>query len=381
MFWKKRMVEELPVTEELVEDVVSTSEAEEMLQAVKIDREYIEIQLQSLSIDIIEMMHFFNEMPSRLSPVLLNKNEQAIDYFRNFTGVYVGNVFEFYQTIVLFYYKNWHNPNFPFQGSQLEFVFSKVAHNMMENLMHSLQDEQQIVRDIIEMNPKAFYFHEDYVESHSNRFLRSMITFIPELENTEFYSPVEHEFVALGNEIYMDVRQMLYDFEHQEFSSFDQIYHLIEKNQEMSYMPDLLQVKAMFYYPIKHIETIRVLQFVRLYRLQQILVKGLNYELSIQVKNVKTIGMLQHYLFEENEQFYSQNKLVYQENQRFLNLYFDKYFFEHAIDEEKDSPRVRSCLNDLIQEVKKAQQEADFKGELEIMIRKAYYEHKLLVGN
>lgn len=379
MFWKKRTVKELPVAEEVIEALLSP--AEEMQKAVKIDREYIEIQKQSLPIDVIEMMHFFNEMPSRLSPILLNKNEQAIDYFRSFTGVYVGNVFEFYQTIVLFYYKNWHNPDYPFQGSQLEFVFSKVAQSMLENLMFSLQEEQQVVRDLIEMNPKAFYFHEDYVETHSNRFLRTMITFIPQFENTEFYTPVEHEFVVLANEIFMDVRQMLYEFEHQEFSSFDQIYHLIEKNQEMSYTPDLVQVKAMFYYPIKYVETVRILQYVRLYRLQQIVAKGLNYELSVQVKNVKTVGMLQQYLFLENEQLYSQNKVIYQENQRFLNLYFDKYFFEHAIDEEKDSPRVRSCLNDLIQEVKTAQMESDFKGELEIMIRKAYYEHKLLVGN
>lgn len=379
MFWKKRTVEELPIAVEEIETELSPTV--EMQQAVKIDREYIEIQMESLSIDVIEMMHFFNELPSRLSPILLNKNEQAIDYFRNFTGVYVGNVFEFYQTVVLFYYKNWHNPNYPFQGTQLEFVFSKVAHNMLESLMTALQEEQYHVNSIIEMNPKAFYFHEDYVEMHSNRFLRTMITFIPQFENTEFYTPIEHEFVALGNEVYTDVRQMLYEFEHQEFSSFDQIYHLIEKNQEMSYTPDFVQVKAMFYYPIKDLETIRVLQYIRLYRLQQVIVKGLNYDLTVQVKNIKTVGMLQHYLFNENEQLYSQNKTIFQENQRFLNLFFDKYFFEHAIDEEKDSPRVRSCLNEMLQEVKLAQKESKFTGELEIMIRKAYYEHKLIVGN
>lgn len=379
MFWKKRVEEEAFIEEEAVE--LPFSPAEEMRRAVKTDREYIDIQMESLSIDVIEMMHFFNELPSLLPPSLINKNEQAIDFFRDFTGVYVGSVFEFYQTVVLFYYKNWHNPDFPFEGSQLEFVFSKVAQNLSENLTLCLQQEHEALQEIVEVNPKAFYFHEDHVEIHSNRFMRAMITFIPQFEYTEFYNPIECEFVTLANEIYSDVRDQLYSMNQDEFSSYERIYELLEHNRAMLVTPDLLQVRAMYYYPIKHVEIIRALQNVRLYRMQQVLIQGLKYDLSVQIKNIKTVGMLYDYLLNENEQLYSQNKMVHLENKRFLNLFFEHYFFEHSINEIKDSPRVRSCLNDLIQQVKYAMINEGFIGELEIIIRKAYYEHKLLVGN
>lgn len=379
MFWKKRVEEEPEaVALELEEPFLL---AEEMKKAVKTDRQYIDIQKEGLAIDVIEMLHFFNELPSRLPATLLKKNELAIDYFRGFTGVYVGNAFEFYQTVVLFYYKNWHNPAYPFEGTQLEFTFSKVAQNLFTHLSLNVADAYQTIEEMVMTNPKAFYLHEDYIDMLANRFMKRTITMIPKLEYSAFYTPVENEFVTLGNEIYRDVLDTLYDMEHQEFSEYDTIYQLLHQNEAFIDHPDHFTVRAMLYYPIQHIEIIRALQYVRLYRLQQALYQGLEYELSSQVQNLKTVKILEAYLFAENERLYSQKKEVYQENRRFLTIFFDVYCFEHHIDDAKDSPKVRNCLKELLLKVKAAIINEEFAGELEILVRKAYYEHKLLAGS
>lgn len=379
MFWKKRVDEEPEAIALELEEPFSL--AEEMKEAVRTDRQYIDIQKEGLAIDVIEMLHFFNELPSRLPANLLKKNELAIDYFREFTGVYVGNAFEFYQTVVLFYYKNWHNPAYPFEGTQLEFAFSKVAQNLFVSLSINLTEAHQKIEEMIVMNHKAFYLHEDYIDMLANRFMKRTIALIPKLEYSAFYTPIENEFVTLGNEIYRDVLDTLYDMEHQEFSEYDTIYQLLHQNEEFINQPDHFNVRAMLYYPIQHIEIIRALQYVRLYRLQQSLYQGLEYELSTQVQNLKTVKILEAYLFAENERLYSQKKDVYQENSRFLTIFFDAYCFENKIDDAKDSPKVRSCLKDLLLKVKAAIINEGFTGELEILVRKAYYEHKLLAGS
>ncbi|MBQ0140785.1 MAG: hypothetical protein KBT36_16040 [Kurthia sp.] len=379
MFWKKRVDKEPEKVALELEEPFSL--AEEMKKAVRTDREYIDIQKESLSIDVIEMLHFFNELPSRLPSSLIKKNEGAIDYFRDFTGVYVGNVFEFYQTVVLFYYKNWHNPAFPFEGSQLEFAFSKVAQNLFVNLSMNLAEAHQKIVDMVVSNPKAFFLHEDYIDMLAHRFMKRTIALVPKLEFSPYYNPVESEFVTLGNEIYRDVLDALYDMEHQDFSEYDTIYQLLHQNDEFIDHPDHFNVRAMFYYPIQHVEIIRALQYVRLYRLQQALYQGLEYEASTQVDNLKTVKILETYLFSENERLYSQKKEVYQENKRFLTLFFDAYCFEHEIDDAKDSPKVRNCLKELLLKVKASIINEEFTGELEILVRKAYYEHKLLAGS
>lgn len=384
MFWKKRFeepmeefVEEIEVSE--IEEPMNTGEV--MRRAVKADREYIDIQKEGLPIDVIEMMHFFNELPSRLPKTLLQKNEVAIDYFRDFTAVYVGNVFEFYQTMVLFYYKNWRNPQFPFEGTQLEFAFSKVAQNIFENLTVNVHDAQRLLDDLVDSNYKAFYFHEDNVELLASRFMKRTIAFIPQLEYSAYYSAIEHEFVTLGNEVYRDILDNLYELGNQDFGEYDTVYALLHQNDEFIHHPDYFKVRALFYYPIQHLEIIRVMQFIRLYRLQQVLYQGLEYDLTTHVENIKTVVILEAYMFSENDALYSQNKVVHSENKRFLTLFFDEYYFENKIDDAKDSPKVRHCINDMMTKVKKAVIEGKFDGELEILIRKAYYEHKLFAGS
>ncbi|VEI07457.1 hypothetical protein [Kurthia zopfii] len=381
MFWKKKKITEESSPEEVIQEVDEIDEIHELTKAVATEREYIDIQKESLPIDVVEMCHFFNELPSMIPVSLLKKNEEAIDYFRTFTGTYVGTPFEFYQTVVLFYYKNWHNPEFPFEGSQLEFVFSKVAQNISEQIVAGVENSYQEIEQLVIENPKAFYFHEDQIEIHANRFMRRLITMIPQFEYSDYYTPIESEFVILGNEIYRDVLDLFYDLEHRDFSEFDRIYRLLEQNETLMSTPDLMPVKALFYYPIKHVEIIRVLQYIRIQRLQEVILQALQYDLSTQIESIKTVRVLEQYLLNENERLYSQSKEVHLQNQRVLSLFFASYYFEKGIDDAFDSPKVRNCLNELVERKKVMAQDLEFVKELEILIKRAYYEHQLLAGN
>lgn len=373
-------VEEVEVEEHPLEIEVEAP-LEDMQRAIHVDREYIDIQKESLAVDVIEMLHFFNELPSTLPKALLQKNEEAIDYFRTLTGVYVGTPYDFYQTIVLFYYKNWHHTAYPFKGSQLEFAFSKVAHVILENLQQDVQQSYGQVFDIIEGNPKAFYLHEDQIERTANRFIRRMVTQVPELEVTAFYTPIEGEFVTLANEIYRDLREVIYTMEHQDFYDYDTMYRWFSYNDALFETPDLLEVRAFYYYPIKHVEIMRVLQLIRFDYLQQLWLQVLHYELSTQIQSIKTVRMLEYYLGAANDAMYSQNESLYFTNQRFLNLFFDHYYFEKGMLEDEDSPKVRHCLKQLLEHVNQAKANEEFTGELDILIKKAYYDHQLLAGD
>lgn len=381
MFWKRKIMTEDSSPEEVTQEIEKIDDVHELTKAVTTEREYIDIQKESLPIDVIEMLHFFNELPSMIPTSLLKKNEEAIDYFRTFTGTYVGTPFEFYQTIVLFYFKNWHNPDYPFEGSQLEFVFSKVAQNIDEQIVSGVEQSYEAIEQLVIENPKAFYFHEDQIEIHANRFMRRLITMIPQFEYSDYYTPVESEFVILGNEIYRDVLDLFYDLEHRDFSEFDRIYRLLEQNETLITTPDLMPVKALFYYPIKHVEIIRVLQYIRIQRLQEVILQALQYDLSTQIESIKTVRVLEQYLLNENERLYSQSKEIHLQNQRILSLFFASYYFEKGIDDAYDSPKVRSCLNELVERKKAMSQDLEFENELEILIKRAYFEHQLLAGN
>ena len=136
-----------------------------------------------------------------------------------------------------------------------------------------------------------------------------------------------------------------------------------------------------YYYPIKHVEIIRVLQLIRFDYLQQLWLQVLHYELSTQIQSIKTVRMLEYYLGAANDAMYSQNESLYFTNQRFLNLFFDHYYFEKGMLEDEDSPKVRHCLKQLLEHVNQAKANEEFTGELDILIKKAYYDHQLLAGD
>lgn len=350
--------------------------------AYKADREYIDIESPSLYIDVIEMLHFFNELPSRWSQDLIERNERAIDYFRRFTSVYVGNAFEFYQTVVFFYYKHWHDKDYPFQSSQLEFVFEKVAKNMMESVDYAVQEENLAVTQIRDAHARSFYFHEDRCEMHATRFMRNMTVLIPQYDIQSQLMAEERQFVDIANDTYEDIRSFLYKYEHEEFVGYDSIYKLIGMNDELITMERYIPIIGLKYLPIHDESIVYVMAQMRVYRFQNILVQGLNHELSTQLSLVKTVKAVEQYLLSENSKYFSQTKEKYYANNQFITLFFDSYCFEYGITSDADSPKVRSCLQQLVKAYKReCAENPTTLIDLAMLIKKAYYEHQLMAGN
>jgi len=347
-FWnkQKRLQEEEPRR---------TLEQEGQAVAIELDHRYIDIRIQKPYIDVIETIHFYNELLDGKTREQMALNARAIEFFAQFTKVPLGNAYDFFQTLVFFYYKHYEDESCPFQGSDLTFIFSRVAIDIYNHIQEDITDVHMTLEEIEARHPRAFYFHEGDVELAGMRFVREtkllMPTLLPvEKQQLETFNNflLAQEMQEISQDIQGDVARFLDAYALLSYEQFDQLYRLLLHNQSIVQEQQHIHIMGMKYIYIPNVDIERTLQAIRVYHLQRALEEGLRNYLSLYEGATATVLGIIDFMNDENERLYADaDPTIFENNQRYLNLFFNDYCFEHQIEEGKDSPRVRQFLHAL----------------------------------
>jgi len=359
-FWnkQKRLQEEEPQV---------TLEREGHAIAIELDHRYIDIRVDKPYIDVIETIHFYNELLDGKTKEQRALNARAIEFFAQFTKVPLGNAYDFFQTIVFFYYKHYQDESCPFEGSNLTFIFSRVAIDIYNHIQEDITDVHMTLEEIESRQPRAFYFHEGDAELSGMRFIRETKLLMPTLlpvekqQLTTFNNfLLAQEMQEISQDIQGDVARFLDAYALLSYEQFDQIYQLLMHNQSIVEEQQNIHIMGMKYIYIPNVDIERALQAIRVYHLQCTLEEGLRNYLSLYEGATATVLGIIDFINEENARLYGEKEpLIFANNQRYLNLFFNDYCFEHQIEEGKDSPRVRQFLHALAKDYTRQKSKQD----------------------
>jgi hypothetical protein len=346
-FWNKQ--------KRLQQQVETTTEREGSAIAIELDHRFIDIRIDRPYIDVIETIHFYNELLDGKPPALMMKNAQAIEFFTQFTKVPLGNAYDFFQTIVFFYYKHYEDESCPFKGSDLTFIFSRVAIDVYHHIQSDITDVHMAIADIEARNPRAFYFHEGDVELSGMRFIRETKALMPTLLpidqqklTTMNTFLLAQEMQEISQDIHGDIARFLDQYAYITYDQFDQIYQLLAHNNTIVDEETSIDIMGMKYIYIANVDIQRAMEAIRIYHLQRAIEEGLRNYVSLYEGATATVLGIIDFMNAENEMLYEDSEpTIFENNKRFLNLFFDDYCFEHHIEEGHDSPKVRQFLQAL----------------------------------
>lgn len=333
--------------------------------AIELDHRFIDIRMDRPYIDVIETIHFYNELLDGKSDDLMVRNAKAIEFFTQFTKIPLGNAYDFFQTIVFFYYKHYEDESCPFRGSELTFIFSRMAIDVYHHIQSDIADVHMRIVEIEARNPSAFYFHEGNVELEGIRFIRETKQLMPTLLAIDQHQLttinnllLAQEMQEISQDIQGDVARFLDQYAYIAYDQFDHIYQLLSHNNMIVDEETAIDIMGMKYIYIANADIQRAMEAIRTYHLQRAIEEGLRNYASLYEGATPTVLGIIEFMNAENDMLYEDHEpIIHANNKRFLNLFFDDYCLKHHIEEGNDSPKVRQFLHALasqyVQEKKK----------------------------
>ncbi|WP_010287795.1 hypothetical protein [Kurthia massiliensis] len=355
--------------------------------AIELDHRFIDIRIDRPYIDVIETIHFYNELLDGKSGDVMVRNAKAIEFFAQFTKVPLGNAYDFFQTIVFFYYKHYEDESCPFKGSELTFIFSRVAIDVYHHIQSDIADVHMRIADIEARHPRAFYFHEGNVELDGIRFIRETKQLMPTLLAID-----QHQLTTLNNlllaqemqeisqDIQGDVARFLDQYAYIAHDQFDQIYQLLAHNNTIVDEETAIDIMGMKYIYIANVDIQRAMEAIRTYHLQRAIEEGLRNYVSLYEGATPTVLGIIEFMNAENDMLYEDHEpTIHANNKRFLNLFFDDYCLKHHIEEGNDSPKVRQFLHALATQYTQEKKKQDG-GMMKCtkIIKNAFTKHQLM---
>lgn len=347
-FWSKQgHLPEQPQTEERFEDQGDAV-------AVEVNHQFIEIEIDRPYIDLIETMHFYNELHEEQAEAVRLANTKALDFFGQFTKVPLGNTFAFFQSIVLFYYKHFNDSQCPFNDSDLSLVFEEVSSQILPSIGMTMEQHFMSIEQTVEGNARTYFFHEKEIGQNALRYIQEMIEMLPEYITIERqqYTTVElflyaQELQKISEDIEGDVRRYLEQFAFKTNFTHRFVYDLLDANRYVV-QHEIFEVFALHYILVPDPKVIQVMQNVRIIALQKAIIESLRSYVSLYEGDKATVLGMMQFMRERNAALYEESEpVIYTANQRFFNLFFDEYCFENQISEEQDSSKVAHFLKTL----------------------------------
>lgn len=347
-FWSKQgHLPEQPQTEERFDNHGDAV-------AVEVNHQFIEIEIDRPYIDLIETMHFYNELHEEQSENLRLANTKALDFFGQFTKVPLGNTFAFFQSVVLFYYKHLNDSQCPFKQSDLSLVFEEVSSHILPTIGLAMEHDFMSIEQTLEGNKRTYFFHEKEIGQNALRYIQEMIEMLPQYISIERqqYPTVElflyaQELQQISEDIEGDVRRYLEQFAFKTNFTHRFVYDLLDANRYVV-QHEIFEIFALHYILVPDPKVIQVMQNVRIIALQKAISESLRSYVSLYEGDKATVLGMMQFIHQKNDALYEEAEpVIYTANQRFFNLFFDEYCFNHQITEEQDSSKVAHFLTAL----------------------------------